>query len=219
MVRMLETGAMYTLFARPGWGSVLVEAQLAWYGLPFAIEEVDDLFASPGARERLAAVNPVAQVPTLLLPDGSVMTESAAITLYLADLTGSTALVPAAGEAVRPRFLRWLVFMVANIYPTFTYADDPTRFVPEGAAAEFRENVDRYAARLWHMIEREAGGEWLLGSRFSALDIYIAVMTRWRPRRPWFAAHCPILHAIALRAEARAELARVWQRNFPPNPA
>ena len=120
---------MYTLFARPGWGSVLVEAQLAWYGLPFAIEEVDDLFASSAARERLAEVNPVAQVPTLLLPDGSVMTESAAITLHLADIAGITALVPAAGEAVRPRFLRWLVFLLANIYPTFNYAQHPARFV------------------------------------------------------------------------------------------
>jgi GST-like protein len=215
---MLERGAMFTLFGRPGWGSALVEAQLAWYGLPFAIEEVDDLFASTAARERLAAVNPVAQVPTLLLPDGGVMTESAAITLYLAELTRSVALVPEAGEAVRRRFLRWLVFVVANIYPTFTYADDPTRFVPKAAAPEFRSNVDDYAARLWGMVEREAGGEWFLGARFSALDIYIAAMTRWRPRRPWFAAHCPRLHAIALLAEARPELARVWQRNFPPEP-
>jgi GST-like protein len=209
---------MFTLFARPGWGSVLVEAQLAWYGLPFAIEEVDDLFASSAARERLAEVNPVAQVPTLLLPDGGVMTESAAITLYLAELADSTVLAPGAGEAVRPRFLRWLVFLVANIYPTFTYADDPTRFVPAVAAPEFRDNVDRYAARLWGIVEREAGGEWFLGARFSALDIYIAAMTRWRPRRPWFAEHCPNLHAIALRTEARPELARVWPRNFRPDP-
>lgn len=153
-------------------------------------------------------------MPTLLLPDGGVMTESAAITLYLAELVGSMALVPGAGEAVRPRFLRWLIFMVANIYPTFTYADDPTRFVPAAAAPEFRGNVDDYAARLWGMVEREAGGEWFLGARFSALDIYIAAMTRWRPRRPWFAAHCPRLYEIALRAEARAELVQVWQRNF-----
>lgn len=210
---------MYKLFARPGWGSVLVEAQLAWYGLPFALEEVGDLFASPAARELLSAVNPVAQVPTLVLPDGAVMTESAAITLYLAETTGSTALAPAPGEAARPRFLRWLVFIVANIYPTFTYADDPARFAPAAAAPEFRENVDRYAARLWGMVEQEAGEEWFLGQHFSALDIYVAVMTRWRPKRPWFAAHCPRLHAIALRAEARPELAQVWQRNFPPNPS
>jgi GST-like protein len=207
--------AMYKLFARPGWGSVLAETQLAWYRLPFEVEDVDDLFAAPAARERLAAVNPVAQVPTLVLPDGNVMTESAAITLHLADIAKSTALVPGPGEAVRPRFLRWLVFLVANIYPTFTYADDPTRFAPADAAAEFGENVERYRARLWQAVEREAGGEWFLGQQFSALDIYLAVMTRWQPRRPWFAEHCPRLHRIALRGEARPELAQVWQRNFP----
>jgi hypothetical protein len=41
---------MYKLLARPGWGSVLVEAQLAWYDLPHQIEEVDDLFVSAAAR-------------------------------------------------------------------------------------------------------------------------------------------------------------------------
>src|SRR5215469_11383426 len=121
---------MYRLFARPGWGSVLVEAQLAWYGLGYETEDVDDLFASAAAREMLRPINPLAQVPTLLLPDGQVMTESAAITLYLAETTGRQGLVPATGEAPRPAFLRWLVFVVANIYPTFTYADDPARFVP-----------------------------------------------------------------------------------------
>ncbi len=110
---------MYKLFARAGWGSALVEAQLAWYGLPFTIEEVGDLFQSAEARERLAAVNPVAQVPTLVLPDGRIMTESAAITLYLADVAGKADLVPAASETTRPSFLRWLVFLVANVYPTF----------------------------------------------------------------------------------------------------
>jgi len=206
---------MFKLFARPGWGSTLVEAQLAWYGLPFEIEDVEDLFASAEARDRLTPVNPVAQVPTLVLPDGAVMTESAAITLYLADLAGSAALVPGASEPERPNFLRWLVFLVANIYPTFTYADDPGRFAPADAAAEFGANVERYRERLWGVVERGVGGEWFLGERISALDIYIAVMTRWRPRRPWFAEHRSILHAVAVRAEARPELAQVWRRNFP----
>ena len=76
----------------------MVEAQLAWYGLPFETQDLEDLFHSEAARERLSAVNPLAQVPTLALPDGAVMTESAAITLHLADITGSTELVPAAAE-------------------------------------------------------------------------------------------------------------------------
>jgi GST-like protein len=209
-----ETGT-YKLFARPGWGSVLVEAQLAWYGLSYATEDVDDLFASAAAREALRPVNPLAQVPTLVLPDGQVMTESAAITLHLADATRRSDLVPAPEEPARPQFLRWLVFIVANVYPTFTYADDPARFVPgEEAQKGFREKVDAYAQRLWRQLDEVAGSPWFLGQRFTALDIYIGAMTRWRPRRAWFAEACPRLHAIAVRLDAEPRLAAVWQRNF-----
>ena len=206
---------MYRLFARPGWGSVLVEAQLAWYDLPYEIEDLDDLFKSTEARERLRPVNPLAQVPTLMLPDGQVLTESAAITLHLADATQTVDLVPAPGENVRPAFLRWLVFLVANIYPTFTYADDPARFV-EGKAAQqvFETNVGAYRQRLWRQVETVAGAPWFLGPRFSALDIYIAVMTRWGPRRSWFEAECPHLYGVALRADREPRLAGVWRRNF-----
>ena len=48
---------MYKLFGRKGWGSVLVEAQLAWYGLPFEIEAVEDLFTSNVARNFPAEAN------------------------------------------------------------------------------------------------------------------------------------------------------------------
>ena len=207
---------MYKLYARPGWGSVLTEAQLAWYGLSYEIEDVDDLFASAAAREKLAPVNPLAQLPTLILPDGQVMTESAAITLHLADVTGSAELVPAPSEAVRPQFLRWLIFLVANVYPTFTYMDDPARFVSvEAARQPFADSVSAYRERLWAQVDDNIGSPWFLGERFSALDIYLAVMTRWTPRRAWFAEHRPKLHAIGVRAEAQPHLAAVWQRNFP----
>jgi GST-like protein len=207
---------MYKLFGRPGWGSVLAEAQLAWHGLDYENEEVEDLFASATAREILTPLNPLAQVPTLILPDGQVMTESAAITLHLADVTASTELVPAPGEAARPKFLRWLIFLVANVYPTFTYVDDPARFVSVEAAQEpFADNVSAYRQRLWAQVEANAGTRWFLGERFSALDIYLAVMTHWQPRRAWFAENRPLLYAIALRADAEPRLGAVWRRNFP----
>jgi GST-like protein len=207
---------MYQLFGRAGWGSVLVESQLVWYGLPYRFEEMDDLFTSESARAKLAQVNPLSQVPTLVLPDGQVMTESAAITLHLADITGETSLVPPPGDPARPKFLRWMVFLVANLYPTFTYADDPARFVTgEAAQAAFRKNVDAYAIKLWRMVEGEIAGPWFLGGRFSMMDIYIGVMTRWRPRRDWFAEHSPLLTALAQAVDAERKLAPVWTRNFP----
>src|SRR5262245_22396038 len=208
----------YKLWGRAGWGSTIVEAQLVWYGLPYAFEPVGDLLRDTDAASKLVKVNPLAQVPTLEMPDGSVMSESAAITLLLADITGKDSLVPAAKAKERAKFLHWLVFVVGNIYPTFTYADDPSRFVSVNAARDpFRAATDAYAQRLWRQIEREAGSPWFLGERFSALDIYIDIMTRWRPKRGWFETETPHLFAIARRGDQVPELAQVWKRNFPGN--
>lgn len=206
------------LYGEPGWGSAIVEAQLDWLGLDYRFETVGDLFKSAASRDALARINPIHQVPTLVLADGTVMTESAAITLLLADIAGRDDLVPAAGAPERVRFLRWLVFLVANVYPTFTYADDPARFVALEAARDgFRASVDDYARRMYAIVEAEAGAPWFLGARFSALDVYVAVMTRWRPRRDWFAAHAPKLTAIAKRVDALPRLQATWARNFPPS--
>jgi GST-like protein len=208
----------FVLYGCPGWGSAIVEAQLAFYGLPFRFEDTGDLFASEEARAKLRPLNPVAQVPTLVLPDGQVMTESAAITLHLADLAGRDDLVPGPHAAERAAFLRWLVFIVANIYPTFTYADLPERFVKAGgdeAAKGFRAEVDAYAKRLWQALEAAAGTPWLLGSRLSALDLYAAVMTQWRPKRDWFAEQAPRVLAAADAAAALPAVAPVMARNFP----
>ena len=206
----------YKLYGRAGWGSTMVEAQLVWYGLPFTFEAVDDLFKSPDARARLERVNPLAQVPTLVMPDGSVMSESAAITLLLADITGQDTLVPRPGTPERARFLRWLVFLVANIYPTFTYADDPSRFVSVSAARDpFRAATDAYALRLWRQVNGEAKAPYFLGERFSALDLYIGIMTRWRPKRGWFETETPQLFAIARNVDQMPQLRPVWTRNWP----
>lgn len=212
---MNTTSGEHLLYGNPGWGSAIVEAQLSHYGIEYRYEAVGDLFGSAESRERLRPVNPLSQVPTLVLPDRTVMTESAAITLLLADRTGRDDLVPGPQAPERPEFLRWLVFLVANLYPTFTYADDPARFValPE-AQAPFKEAVDAYAQRLWRLVEGAAGYPWFLGQRFTAIDLYLAVMTHWRPRRPWFAEHCPRLSGIALRAEALPAVAPVMARNF-----
>jgi GST-like protein len=206
----------YKLYGRAGWGSTIVEAQLVWYGLPFAFEPVGDLFNEPDARAKLEKVNPLAQVPTLVMPDGGIMSESAAITLLLADRTGKDTLVPAPAAPERATFLRWLVFIVANIYPTFTYADDPARFVSVNSARDpFRAATDAYAQKLWRQVDGAAGAPWFLGERFSALDIYLDVMTRWRPKRGWFETETPRLFNIARRADQEPELTSVWARNWP----
>ena len=206
--------AKMRLFGEPGWGSTIVEAQLDWYGLQYGFERVGDLFKSAEGRQRLAAVNPLAQIPTLVLANGDVLTESAAITLWLAESNDADSLVPRAGDALRAPFLRWLLYLVANVYPTYTYGDDPTRFVAgEEAQRSFRDHVYAYRNKLYSQLETVAGAPWFLGARFSALDIYVCAMTRWRPGREWFAVNAPHLSAIAARAEQVPQLAECWRRN------
>lgn len=204
-----------TLYGQPGWGSTIVEAQLIWYGAPFEFEKTGDLFKDRNA-EKLRALNPLAQVPTLVLEDGQVMTESAAITLYLADLYGMGDLVPMPGEAERAKFLRWLIFITSNIYPTYTYGDAPGRFVKdEGAQPAFLEALTAYRKRLYGMLHDACPGPFFLGQRFSAIDIYIAVMTHWTPGRDWFDARAKRLAGVADRVMAMEEFGDLWTRNFP----
>ena len=204
------------LYANKGWGSAIVEAQLAWYGIDFQLVESGDLFQDAAAREKLAAINPLAQIPTLILDSGEILTESAAITLYLADLTGSDALVPGPDTPERSAFLRWLVFIVANIYPTYTYADDPSRFVAEESARKpFFKAVNAYAQKLYTQLDSAAGSPWFLGEHMSALDIYIGVMTNWRPGKAWHEANSPRLTAIAASIGGNPAVGAVLARNFP----
>ena len=57
---------MYRLHGHRGWGSALIEAQLEWYGLPFAFVDVGNPFKSAQAEADLAEVRSAGR----LLPVG-----------------------------------------------------------------------------------------------------------------------------------------------------
>lgn len=211
---MADTHALYRLYGVPGWGSVLVEAALVQARLPYTLEDVSG-FDGPGpVRDRFLTVNALAQVPVLILPDGTVMTESAAILLHLAETHPEAGLAPPVGDPLRPVFLRRLIWLVTAVYGTFTYADYPERWAPS-VPDELRGRVLGRRMDLWRQWEDEiAPAPWALGGRFSALDIWIAAMTRWRPGRNWLAETCPKLLGIAQRVDADPDLRELWTRNF-----
>jgi len=195
-----------------GCGSVLVEAALVLAGIAYDREEVD--YTQPGpARDRLLAVNPLGQVPTVILPDGAVMTETAAIALHLDELVPAAGLFPPPGDPLRRDALRWLVFLIAAVYPTFIYGDEPEKWVGDAGPA-LRDATHAHRQKLWRQVEAAAGAPWFLGARFSMLDVYVATMTRWRPGRAWFAEHCPKLTAIATALDGDPRLAALWAANF-----
>lgn len=204
----------WRLFGVRGWGSTLAEGALEWTKTPFAFESVDGFDAPGPARDRLLEVNPLARVPTLVAPDGMVLTESAAIVLHLAERSPGAGLAPLPGDPSRPAFLDRLIWFVSALYPTFTYRDYPERWAPD-APDQLAHNVDAFRQTLWRQFEAALGeGPWVLGDTPSALDLYTAAMSHWRPRRDWIAIHCPRAHAVALRADGLPQIAAVLARNF-----
>jgi GST-like protein len=199
----MTNGAGYRLYGAKGGGSMIVEAAFARTSLP--VEFVDLEWDDVGWQSRtLAPLNPLGQVPTLVMPDGTVMTESAAMILHIAEQSPKADLVPALDHPQRTACLRWLIFLVSAVYPTFTYGDVPKRWVAgdESAAKALRTATDEHRNKLWRYVEGQIDGPWFLGDEWSALDLYMWPMTFWRPGRDWFRSECPKLHAIGVAMDA-----------------
>src|SRR3569623_1643795 len=119
---------MYTLYGFKGSGSASVEMALRVLGVDYRIVNAAEWQPESNIDE-LRRVNPLGQIPTLVLPDGSVMTESAAILIHLG-LTSKPGLLLPAGEAARAQAIRGLVYIPANCYSCITILDYPQRIKP-----------------------------------------------------------------------------------------
>lgn len=204
----------HLLLGSKGCGNAIVEMAFAVAGVPLDIEAVDYSAGSP-TRARLLEVNPLGQVPTLVLPDGRILTESLAMIHYVNDLAPKAGLVPAKADAARIPFLRWSTFIVAALYPTWTYGDEPAKWVEDTQGAkQLRESTDSHRKTLWAQVEEVAGEPYFLGSQLSAIDLYVTAMARWRPGQAWFTKRAPRLAAIAQKTSATGKVAEVMKRNF-----
>ncbi|WP_323761736.1 glutathione S-transferase family protein [Maricaulis sp.] len=207
----------YTLYGKAGFGSVCVEAALELVGADYEFVEADPL-GDKGEQRRVRAVNPAGQVPALILPDDSLMTESAAILIWLGDRYPQAGLAPAFDTPARAVYLRWLLFCASAIYSTFTLSDGPERFHPDSRTHDIllaRANQRRLD--LWTLMNDAFDGRsgvFLLGDRMSLLDVYVAMISRWDPGRAAFAEAAPALVSAVEATEADPVVAEVWARNF-----
>ncbi len=209
----------YVLYGDTGSGSAMVEMALAEAGQGVALRAVP-LEGDHQLCADYRAINPLGRLPTLILPDGTVLTESLAILLTLAERHPEAALLPPPATRRRAIALRWMAVLAAEAYPHVTRWDYPHRFsadpahapaIKDAALAMFRE--------VLQVIEAQAGlsGDpampFLLGPRFSLADIPLAVMSRWCGGRAWTPAHAPRIEALARGVAARAAIAPIWARH------
>lgn len=202
---------MMKLYGAPGCGSAIVEMMFVLAGEQYRWVNVEGFDAPGPQRDALLELNPLGQVPTLKLDDGTVVTETAAIALMLLD--AHPELAPPVGSAERQRFHRLLIWLVANVYPTFTYGDYPERWM-SGSALELRDSTNRYRQQLYLWLESQLGaGPYVFGDHISLLDTYLAAMISWRPRQAWFEQNTPKMYAIALKVREREDLQEIISRN------
>jgi glutathione S-transferase/GST-like protein len=205
---------MYRLYGAKGSGSLAVEALLEELGL--ACETVRlETDAGAHLQADYLRIDPYGRVPALELPDGSVLTESAAILLHLCDCHPAAGLLPEPGTPSRAQAYRWLLFLAAEVYQSHLryyhaerYTTDPTGEPAVRTAAV--QGLDAQLALIGGIL-----APFVLGERFSAVDPYLAMLVQWQPHRNDLLGRVPALQRHRDLVLARPATARAWQRHHP----
>jgi glutathione S-transferase len=192
-------GGGYTLYGRRNAGSLAPQILLEEIGAPYEIIWVGK--TAPEI-EALRRVNPAGKIPSLVLPEGTVVAESAAILIHLTNAHPDAGLAPRAGSAAHARFLQWMVFLSANVYEAALRYFYSERYSTGGAAAapaikaqaltDYGAHLERASAEL---------SPYVLGEKLSAADPYLHMLADWFPqdvqplaaRLPKLAQHAELL--------------------------
>lgn len=120
------------------------------------------------------AINPMGKLPAVKYGD-AVITETAALITFLAELFPEKNLIPAVGTAERGEFYRWLMFA---LHAEYAFMDK--RFgIPETPERKYSigyGSFDEVVATLTTFLN---GKEYALGDHFTALDLYLSGLIAW----------------------------------------
>lgn len=140
-------------------------------GIPYELAYVD-LKAGEQKTPDFLALNPMGKLPTLV-DDGTVLTESAAIALYLGDRSD---LAPAIDDPQRATYYRWILFGPSVVEPA-CYAKNAKWEYQPGAAG-----WGTYEAMVSSIEHAIGEGPWLLGNRFTMADVCLGGTLRYLTR-------------------------------------
>ena len=170
---------MYNLFYADGSAAQGVRVILEEIGVTYQLIQSTIDMSAPRPPAQLA-INPNGWVPVLTWGDKG-MYECAAITAFLCDRHPEAKLAPSIDEPQRSLFLQTLVYFSNSVQTAFQTNYYPDRFVD--TCAEEPSAQRRGIRRLretWKVIDDQIGeNKWVLGERFSAVDIYLFMLTTW----------------------------------------
>jgi GST-like protein len=201
------------LYGAKGSGAAAPEAALRIAGVPFRWVEAASWEPGEGLEE-LKRVNPLAQIPTLVLEDGSVMTESAAILIWLGQRYPKSGLMPADSAQA----IRGLVYIAANCYAAIGIIDYPARYCApcdDAMSERIRAGARTRLHEYWRVFA-DLFGSHMKPDQPAALDLLAAVVSRWSGARAHLKEKRPEFHAMLEKVEADQRIAGIFQRHWPP---
>ena len=205
---------MYRLYWAKDSGAIAPQVLFEEIGAKYE-KIVIDFESEENRSAEFLAVNPTGQIPALILPDGTLMTESAAMVLQIVDCHPEAKLAPPPASPERAIFQRWLLFMAATLYTTDLRLYYPDRFTTdpdgvEGVAAAALADMDRAFSILNEALHP---GPYLLGETFSAADIYLWMLTQWHPDPTQMSEWNPRIGRLVDLVQARPAVERVWAQH------
>lgn len=204
-----------TLFGSPGSGSAAIEMALRAARVEYELIRAAT-WEPKSSLKRLRRVNPLGQIPTLVLLDGTVLTESAAILIALGLQYPQAELLPTA-EGDSALAMRGLVFIAANCYAAISVSDYPARWTTS-KSSQAREQVRLAARKQLHRsweIFADAFGPQLQQSagQPGALAFLAVVVSQWSGARAYLREFRPAFYEHLLRLEGHPRLARVLREH------
>jgi glutathione S-transferase len=158
------------------------------------------------------AINPLGKVPAVTHGD-ALVTEQVAVFMYLADLFPAAGLAPPIGDPLRGPYLRWMAFYGSSFEPALI--DRSQKHAPPPSLAPYGD----YETMLATLVGQLEKGTYLLGERFSAVDVLWGTALRWTtmfglvPELPVIVAYIERVGSRPAVARARAkdaELAKTF---------
>ncbi|EAU40597.1 Glutathione S-transferase [Fulvimarina pelagi HTCC2506] len=193
-------GKRIKLYFNPRSRAVTARWMLEEVGAEYELETID--FEKGDQRsEAFLKLNPMGKIPTLVLGDGTVLAETPAIVMHLADLYLEAELAAPLGTPERASTYRWLFFGAGCFEPALTIE----------LIAKLKEPLPSSSVGWgdWQSVLKTlestlAESNYLTGEKPTAADIYIGAQLIWARMfgAPGIADN-PVLSRFADRMAAR----------------
>jgi len=202
---------MIKLYYSPGACSLAAHIILEELKIPYQAIKVD-LKTHTVDGQDYYKINPSGAVPALIVEDGKLLTQNAAVLMYLGDSDPSKHLIPKCGTFERVRCYEWIGLVTADVHKSFGPLFSPHKFVDsENAVQELKQHAAQNVTKSLLAVEKKLQPtQFVLGKEFSIIDAYLFVFYRWAKYLQIPLDNCPnyltLMQRVAERASVQAAL-------------